>query len=188
MVLLFCIIVGLFAIPRIRNLVAGTDGTTPTSPQGVAQTTGETPGQTALATETPAPTQTHTPTPTATNTSTPTSTPTVTLTPTPEGPYVVLTGIRIENGVYVIDYEANNYPAEQPNMHVHMFFNTVPPDQAGSPGSGPWKLTFGPFGPPPFTQYGPANRPANATQMCGLVANSNHSVIPNSGNCIDLPQ
>jgi len=64
----------------------------------------------------------------------------------------------------------------------------VPPEQAGSPGSGPWKLTWGPYGDPPFTQYGPANRPPDAVQMCALVANANHTIILNSGNCMDLPQ
>jgi len=85
-----------------------------------------------------------------------------------------------------VDFEMVNYPSA-PQLHVHMFFNTVPPQQAGSPGAGPWKLTGGSYGASPFTQYGPANRPANATQMCALVANTNHSIILNSGNCVDLP-
>jgi serine/threonine-protein kinase len=126
----------------------------------------------------------------STETSAPTEFPTETtvpLTPTPTGPYVVITAIRLENNVYVVDYEVHNFP-ESPSLHVHMFFNTVPPEQAGSPGSGPWKLTWGAYGDPPFTQYGPAQRPANATQMCALVANPNHSVILDTGNCMDLPQ
>jgi serine/threonine protein kinase len=107
-------------------------------------------------------------------------------TPTPSTPYVVITGIRLENNVYAVDYVVHNFP-ESPQLHVHMFFNTVPPEQAGSPGSGPWKLTYGAYGPSPFTQYGPSQRPANATQMCALVANPNHSIQLNSGNCVDLP-
>ena len=107
-------------------------------------------------------------------------------TPTPETPYVVITGIRLENNSYVVDYETYNFPSA-PQLHVHMFFNTVPPEQAGSPANGPWKLTYGPYGDSPFTQYGVANRPPNATQMCSLVANTNHSIILNSGNCVDLP-
>ena len=126
----------------------------------------------------------------ASETSLPIATPTETtvpLTPTPTGPYVVITGIRLENNVYVVDYEVHNFP-ESPSLHVHMFFNTVPPEQAGSPGNGPWKLTWGAYGDPPFTQYGPSNRPANATQLCSLVANPNHTVILNTGNCVDLPE
>lgn len=105
-------------------------------------------------------------------------------TATPTGPYVVITEIRAEGNLYAVDYEVHNFTD---SLHVHIFFNTVPPDQAGSPGSGPWKLTWGSYGDPPFTQYTIANRPANATQMCALVANSNHSIQLNSGNCIDLP-
>jgi len=104
--------------------------------------------------------------------------------PTPETPYVVITGIKLEGNSYVVDFEMHNSP---PELHVHMFFNTVPPEQAGSPGSGPWKLTGGSYGPSPFTAYGPANRPPNATQMCALIANANHTIQPNSGNCVDLP-
>jgi serine/threonine protein kinase len=117
------------------------------------------------------------------------ATPTETLvpaSPTPTTPYVLITDIRLENQVYVVDYEVHNFP-ESPSLHVHMFFDTVMPEQAGSPGSGPWQLTWGAYGNPPFTKYGPANRPENATQMCALVANPNHSVNLGTGNCYDLP-
>jgi serine/threonine-protein kinase len=127
-----------------------------------------------LATETPAFTET------------PAETATPDVTSTPEGPYVVITDVQIQGNLYAVDYVVNNFPEEQ-NLHVHMFFDTVPPEQAGSPASGPWKLTYGVYGDPPFTQYGIANRPAGATQMCSLVANPNHSVILGTGNCVDLP-
>lgn len=93
--------------------------------------------------------------------------------------------IRVEGALYVVHYEVYNLDASQ---HVHMFFDTVPPEQAGSPGSGPWRLTWNTYGTPPFTQYGIAQRPAGAAQMCALVANSNHSVIEGSGNCVFLPE
>ena len=113
----------------------------------------------------------------------PTETP-IPATATPSGPYVVITEIRVDGNLYAVDYEVHNFTDD---LHVHIFFNTVPPDQAGSPGSGPWKLTWGAYGDPPFTQYSITSRPPNATQMCALVANSNHSVQPNTGNCVDLP-
>jgi serine/threonine protein kinase len=133
-------------------------------------------------TETPTLAFTDTPASTDIPTETPTSEPTA----TPTGPYVVITSITLENNVYVVNYEVGNFEGQ--NYHVHMFFDTVPPENAGSPASGPWKLTYGSYGPSPFTQYGPANKPATASQMCALVANSNHSVILNTGNCVDLPQ
>jgi len=119
-------------------------------------------------------------------TETPTETATPEATPTPDKPYVVITEIRVLGDFYEVDYEVHNFPDEA-NLHVHIFFDTVPPEQAGSPGSGPWKLTWGSYGNPPFTQYGVANRPANATQLCALVANPNHSIQLNSGNCVNLP-
>jgi serine/threonine protein kinase len=151
-------------------------------------------GGASLATEEPAAiiVDTVAPTPTSAPEATailppPTEIPTDTAippTPTPETPYVIITGIRLENSLYVVDFEMHN---STDDLHVHMFFDTVPPDQAGSPGSGPWRLIGGAYGPSPFTGYGPANRPANATQMCALIANPNHSVQLNSGNCVDLP-
>ena len=77
-----------------------------------------------------------------------------------------------------------NYTPALPGTHVHFFFNTVAPEQAGVPGSGPWIL-YG--GGSPFTQYTTGDRPGNATQMCVLVANANHSIQLNSGNCFNLP-
>jgi hypothetical protein len=141
---------------------------------------------------TTAPTHTTVPTeaivvPVATEELPPTEIPTDTaipFTPTPETPYVVITEITLDGSSYIVDFEMHNQLESQ---HVHMFFNTVPPDQAGSPGAGPWKLVGGAYGPSPFNGYGPANRPPNATQMCALIANANHSVTPNSGNCVDLP-
>lgn len=174
-ILLFLCCVGGFFAARANGLLAGRTPTeTPTSPP--------------TATFTLPPTEPVILAPTAT--SIPLETPTETVvpyTPTPDKPYVVITGITLENGKYVVNYEVHNFPTS-PQLHVHMFFDTVPPDQAGVPGSGPWKLTWGPYGDPPFTKYGVADRPPGAMQMCSLVANSNHTVQPNSGNCVDLPQ
>jgi hypothetical protein len=92
-----------------------------------------------------------------------------------------------ENNNYVVDFDAYNYEPALPGEHVHFFFDTVAPEDAGTPGSGPWKL-YG--GPSPFTGYAFADRPFGpygAEQMCILVANPDHSVLLNSGNCVKLP-
>ncbi len=68
-------------------------------------------------------------------------------------------------------------------MHIHFFFNTVSPEQAECQAAVRvfiWRST-------PFTGYTTSNRPAQATQLCALVANANHTVIQESGNCFDLP-
>lgn len=128
---------------------------------------------------------TNTPKPTiAPDTPTPLPSATPTFAP-PVTPYIRILEITIDDQQsYVVEYETFGYTEVLPGMHIHFFFDTVAPEQAGSPGSGPWKI-YG--GPRPFTQYSVANRPASAMQMCALVANSNHSIQLNSGNCVDLP-
>jgi serine/threonine protein kinase len=143
------------------------------------------------ATETP----THTPSPTSTeaaillvNTDVPTSTMTPTITPTATQTlpplYVRINNITIRDDRYVVEYETFGYTEILPGQHVHFFFNTVPPELAGSPATSPW-FVYG--GPRPFDGYRLSNRPAAATQMCALVANPNHTIILESGNCLDLP-
>ncbi|MCB9418849.1 MAG: serine/threonine protein kinase [Ardenticatenaceae bacterium] len=100
------------------------------------------------------------------------------------GPRVQITNVTADNGRYLINFQTFGYTPVLPGMHVHFFFNTVTPENAGVPGNGPWKL-YG--GPSPFTEWTVADRPANATQMCALVANPDHSVQLNTGNCVNLP-
>ena len=174
---LACLIFG--GIFLVNTLLSGT--TPPTEPPTAPV---------VESTQTIAPTEAQAVVPLATETTvvteTPAETATPNATPTPDTPYVVITDIRTQGDLYAVDYEVFNFPQDG-NLHVHIFFDTVPPEQAGSPGAGPWKLTFGVYGNPPFTQYGIANRPPGATQMCALVANPNHSIQLNSGNCVDLP-
>ncbi len=114
-----------------------------------------------------------------------TDTPAPTITATYPPLYVRINSITLDStGHYVVDYETFGYTEQLPGRHVHFFFNTVPPDQAGMPGSGPWYL-YG--GPRPFTKYRETDRPAAATEMCALVANRDHSVIQGTGNCVNLP-
>jgi len=183
---------GALVILIVIYLVVRGLGGSNTPPAAPLVTTAPTAGQAALAalpTAEPSETQSPTDTPTITPTPPPTATPTITLSPTPTIPVGVLysriNAISVnDQGAYVIDYETFEYTEVLPGQHVHFFFNTVPPEQAGSPGSGPWKL-YG--GPRPFVGYRAADRPAATTQMCILVANADHSVQPNSGNCYILP-
>jgi hypothetical protein len=128
-------------------------------------------------------------TPTITHTSPPTATPTITLSPTPtipaDVPYSRINAITInDQDIYIVDYETFNYTEKLGSQHVHFFFNTVHPEQAGNPGKGD-RILYG--GPRPFAGYSTSNRPAAATQMCILVANPDHSIQLNSGNCFTLP-
>lgn len=148
-----------------------------------------TPSSTPTATPSHTPTYTPSPSPTGTTTATPTATyspPTATSAPpTATALAVRITNITQDNdGRYVVAYETTGYTETLPGMHVHFFFDTVTQANAGVPGSGPWIL-YG--GPRPFTQYTIYDRPAAATQLCALVANPDHSIQMNSGNCYNLP-
>jgi tRNA A-37 threonylcarbamoyl transferase component Bud32 len=185
-------LIGLLAVLAIGWFIGSRGGgnESPTNPAAIGALTQET--ATAAATEVPA---TNTPEPTPTDTLEPSATPTITLTPTldalpvrtPPGgvEFVRINGITInDQGSYSVDYETFEYTEQLPGEHVHFFFNTVPEEQAGVPGNGPWIL-YG--GPRPFTEYAPSQRPANAAAMCSLVANPDHSIHPGSGTCWPLP-
>ncbi len=95
-----------------------------------------------------------------------------------------ITYIGLSGSQYVVTFQTLGFTPQLPGQHVHFFFDTVSPLEAGLPGSGPW-IVYG--GPSPFTGYGVADRPVGATQMCVLVANPDHSVIQGTGNCTALP-
>jgi molecular chaperone DnaK len=98
--------------------------------------------------------------------------------------FVTIDAINLDGDTYLVDFTTHEFEAQLPGQHVHFFFDTVAPDEAGVPGGGPWIL-YG--GPSPFTEYTTADRPAQATRMCALVANPDHSVVADSGICVDLP-
>jgi hypothetical protein len=101
-----------------------------------------------------------------------------------QSPAARIQDITVEQGLYVVPFQTYGFTPQLPGQHVHFFFDTVPPEQAGVPGDGPW-FVYG--GPSPFTGYGVADRPQGATQMCILVANPDHSIQLGTGNCVDLP-
>ncbi len=122
------------------------------------------------------------PTPAFTNIPLPTLEPTGTI---PFIPFARINDIFIGDDRYVIVYETIGFEPVLPGgQHIHFFYNTVSEENAGNPGSGPWVI-YG--GPPPFRDLRVINKPQGATQVCVRVANSNHSILLGSGNCVDLP-
>lgn len=171
------VIAGLVFLPGL--LGGGKDGGT--------EAGGEPGGEEAAAvveeTATEAPTATPTDIPPPTETPLPTETPAPT---TPPDNFVEITGITLEGDTYVVNYVTYNFEPALPGMHLHFFFNTVLPENAGMPGSGPWVIYAGPN---PFTQYTVFDKPEGATQMCARVANPDHSLYAvDSGTCFDLPE
>lgn len=107
--------------------------------------------------------------------------------PVEPGDRVTITGIGLEGDSYAVEYTANYEPLISTGeaVHIHFFFDTVPVEEAGVPGNGPWILYDTPA---PFTEYGPADRPDGATQMCATPATSDHRVVdPRVFHCMDLP-
>jgi hypothetical protein len=110
--------------------------------------------------------------------------------PQPQPNTARIDDIRVEGDHYAVDFETFGFEPTLPGQHVHFFFNNVPPEQAGVPGSGPWQLYPTAPGQPntsPFTLFSVSQRPPDATQICILVANNDHSVNLGTGNCVDLP-
>jgi hypothetical protein len=167
--------VAVAAVAIASNMLGGGTGSTPSASPATSLAVVPSASPSLLVTPSPSPIVTPSPTPT----------PIPTPTPTPGGLQARISSIAVSNGRYVVDYEAFNYTPQLPNgRHVHFFFDTVKPEDAGVPGRGPWELYAGPV---PFTVYRVSDRPSGATQMCILSARPDHSVLPNSGNCVDLP-
>lgn len=181
--------------------LSGGDSDTPAAPVAtIASYTPTTVTPTTVATNTPAPTAsaaatqpvvvptatrtvppgTSTPAPTATSQATAAPTATRTLAPNTAR----ITGVTDVYGQYQVKFEVAGFTPSLAGQHLHFFFDTVSVSQAGVPGSGPW---FVHGGASPFTGYSVAEKPAAAHQICVLVAKVDHSVIPNTGNCFQLP-
>jgi hypothetical protein len=110
--------------------------------------------------------------------------------PEPAPNTAAINRIWVQDGRYFVDFETFGFTPQLPGQHVHFYFDSVPPEQAGMPGSGPWQLypaAAGQSGASPFTLLTVASRPPNANQMCILVANNDHSVNQGTGNCVALP-
>jgi hypothetical protein len=140
------------------------------------------------------PTEQEAAAPTATATTyAPTATPEATTTPTPEPtpfpePFVNITGASYDGYHWTVDYEV--YGVEPHNgtsgvPHVHFYWNNIDQTQAGVPGGGPWQLYYGPS---PVYLNGLPAQPADATAICALVANADHSYILDTGMCYEVSE
>jgi hypothetical protein len=105
--------------------------------------------------------------------------------PVGDAPFAEITGITLDaDNNYVVEYKTHNFTEQLPGTHLHFFFDTTPEEQTGMSGGGA-RLMFG--GPSPFSGYNAADRPADAKELCVLVANPDHTVNTGSGNCFPLP-
>ena len=116
----------------------------------------------------------------------PGATPTTPATALPAGaPFARISGITVDNQQrYVVEYQISGFTAQVAGLHLHFFFDSVPPEQAGAPGAGTWTDYAGSS---PFIQIKESDRPATASRLCMLVANADQSVRLNTGTCSILP-
>jgi uncharacterized repeat protein (TIGR01451 family) len=96
-----------------------------------------------------------------------------------------INAIGISGSSYTVAFSTSGFTPDPNGMHVHFFFNTLPPEQAGTPGGGPWWM-YG--GPSPYPGVPINARPVAATHLCVLAANGDHSILPGTGNCHPLPE
>jgi serine/threonine protein kinase len=106
--------------------------------------------------------------------------PTSTPTPFPE---VVITNIALVGDVYVVQYNSIGFEETMDGLHIHFFFDTIPPREAGRPFSNFYMYA----GPSPYAELRLSDKPAEAAKICALVANADHTIQGESGNCFDLP-
>lgn len=103
---------------------------------------------------------------------------------------VRIDSITVKDGTYQVVYRTAGYEPKISNEagshHIHFFFDTVTQENAGTngPNPGAWILYDVPS---PFTLYKVSDKPAAARYMCALVADRNHGVELNTGNCVSLP-
>ena len=104
-------------------------------------------------------------------------------------PHARITDITMDEEFdYIVDFETYGFTPTLPGVHLHFFFDTVAPEDAGVPAPSSNWILYG--GPSPFTQYNFTQRPFGpygAEKMCVLVANPDHSVQLETGNCVKLP-
>jgi hypothetical protein len=107
--------------------------------------------------------------------------------------------IQVEGDRYVARYATESFDplifepdakGTPDDHHVHFFFDTTTPENAGTNGNPPgdwivWDRDAG-GGDLRFDALRVGDR-GDAERMCVLVADSNHAVEPDSGNCVDLP-
>lgn len=107
-------------------------------------------------------------------------------------PSVRITSVSKDDDTYTVDFSTAGFSMREGggtgSMHVHFFFNTTKPANAGENGNPPgnWFLYSGSS---PFVgaaaEIGGEKGDTGATAICAVVANHEHAVEdPNSGNCV----
>lgn len=172
---------------------AGDDGAEPDTADDAAAEVDPTPEPTVAEEPTVEPTPEPTEEPTAIPTPTPLPFP-------PDARRVELTDIQVNGSFFEIFYDTFNYEPSfaAGEFHIHFFWDTYPPASVGSASSpqNPWTIwALDGNGDKRFDDPEgrlASQRPADATGICAVVANSDHEVdapeiVDATVSCIDLP-
>ncbi len=91
-------------------------------------------------------------------------------------PSVQITNVSIVGSQFQITFVPNNYVPTLGGIHTHFYYNTELNTVVNKmySGSSPYFLDL-------------STKPLNATQICSIVANPDHTVLAGSGNCFTLP-
>jgi hypothetical protein len=95
-----------------------------------------------------------------------------------------VTSVTLAGSRYEVAFTTTGFEPSMAGRHVHFFWNTVDPAQAGEPGDGAYVVYAGQS---PFAEFAPSGRPEGATAICIVVASVDHSVVAGSGSCAPLP-
>ncbi len=115
---------------------------------------------------------------------------------TTNGRCAFIDDIRVEGDSYVVAYTTVGFEplidGGDESHHLHFFFDTVPLEQAGVPGTGPWVVwDLDDTGQKLFRgeqAFRPSEGPPGATAICVTVATVGHAVDPGAtADCRPLP-
>lgn len=109
----------------------------------------------------------------------------------PSGRCTRIQGVGLFGDRYVVDFMVSGFEPHigccgDDSHHLHFYFDSIEAENAGTNGPSPesWEMYDGAS---PFTAYGQSQRPPGATQLCVLVADTEHAVEVGTGNCHELP-
>lgn len=101
-----------------------------------------------------------------------------------KGPFALIVQATMDGDTVVVEYETIGFIENFTGRHIHFYINTSDRLNAAITAESPM-IMYG--GPRPFTGLTIADLPPDAAQICAVVANVDHTPIPDSGNCVPLP-
>lgn len=85
---------------------------------------------------------------------------------------------------YQVSFETVGFTPQPRDFHIHFFYDNVAPENAGVPGDGPWEVHQIDA---VFQGFPVSEKPADASRICVVVANPDHTITVETARCHDLP-